>query len=203
MKIPEHIKSMTVHTIVAGEHYTTRRREVIKTLLGSCVAVCLFDPKSRVIGMNHFLLPADRVRQGDMMSSRSGFYGIHAMELLINAMLKKNAQRQFLQAKVFGAGSVLTPTDGQAAQYDVGRINAEFVAEFLHRERIPMVVRDVGGTQGRVIYFDATDFSVYRSLIDPSQAQTVRAAEAQLLQRTETQVKQEATQVLFWNEDEP
>ncbi|WP_154650964.1 chemotaxis protein CheD [Reinekea blandensis] len=193
---------MSMTTIAAGEHFVTRRKEVVKTLLGSCVAVCLFDPKNRVIGMNHFLLPADRVRADEVMATRAGFYGINAMELLINAMLKKQAERRFMQAKVFGGGNVLKPKDGLNQAYEIGRINIEFVREFLQREHLPIVTEDVGGQHGRVIYFDATDYSVYRSLIDSTQERTVRVRETQLLHRAEEQVKQEGDNVQIWNEDD-
>ncbi|HCE6098490.1 hypothetical protein ACEPU1_33790 [Pseudomonas aeruginosa] len=73
----------------------------LATVLGSCVAACLYDPTACIGGMNHFMLPDAAPGDG------SARYGAHAMELLINALLKAGALRQRLQAKVFGGGNVL------------------------------------------------------------------------------------------------
>ena len=71
--------------IVQGEFRVSRDpSEVLSTVLGSCVAVCLWDPTAKVGGMNHFLLPA-APGQGDAKMLR---YGAHAMEVLINEVLK-------------------------------------------------------------------------------------------------------------------
>nr|WP_256931156.1 chemotaxis protein CheD [Shewanella xiamenensis] len=150
-----------------GEHYVTAKNEVIKTLLGSCVAVCLFDPKAQIIGMNHFLLAADRRKLTHFLDSRAGYYGVHAMEILINAMLKLGAQRQYLQSKIFGGANVLSLcADNILNHYDIGGMNIDFVRQFLQRERIPVISEDLGGHSGRIIYFDPSDYSVYRSLIE-------------------------------------
>ena len=91
-----------------GESYVTKKDEIISTLLGSCVAVCLYDPVNRVIGMNHFLLAQQHsAHNAALLGSEGGRYGIHAMELLINQMLKQGAQRIHLKAKAFGGGDVL------------------------------------------------------------------------------------------------
>ena len=85
--------------IVQGEYRVSRDpSEVLSTVLGSCVAVCLWDPAAKVGGMNHFLLPA-APGQGDAKMLR---YGAHAMEVLINEVLKLGARRKALQAKLFG-----------------------------------------------------------------------------------------------------
>lgn len=161
------LNQRTIIMIGPGEHYVTAKNEVIKTLLGSCVAVCLFDPKAQVIGMNHFLLAADRRKLTHFLDSRAGYYGVHAMEILINAMLKLGSQRQNLQSKIFGGANVLSLcADNILNHYDIGGMNIDFVRQFLQRERIPVISEDLGGHSGRIIYFDPSDYSVYRSLIE-------------------------------------
>ena len=91
-----------------GEYRVSREPVTLATLLGSCVAVCMYDPVQRVMGMNHFLLAVQRSAGGSpMLTSEQGRYGVHAMELLINGLLKCGAQRQNLKAKAFGGGNVL------------------------------------------------------------------------------------------------
>ncbi len=127
-----------------GELYTSKHNIVIVTVLGSCVSVCLTDPIARIGGMNHFMLP-DRGGATSLLSEPAR-YGAHAMEMLINNLLSMGAQRNRLEAKVFGAGRVLP------AMTDVGARNAQFAMEYLERERIPVKASDVGGQNARKVY---------------------------------------------------
>src|SRR5580658_1868975 len=94
---PAHTASIHI-----GEIFASREPAVVRTVLGSCIAVCLRDPVAGVGGMNHFLLP-----YGGHNELASARYGIHAMELLINDCMKVGADRAKLEAKVFGGGHVL------------------------------------------------------------------------------------------------
>lgn len=114
---------------------------VISTLLGSCVSVCLWDTGARVGGMNHFLLP-DAAGGG-----RSRSFGAHAMEALINDLLKRGADRGRLRAKVFGGASVVQGLS------DVGAKNVAFAESYLSLERIPCEASSTGGRQARQIHF--------------------------------------------------
>ncbi len=145
-----------------GEFYTSTTISVISTLLGSCVAACLFDPKNKLIGMNHFMLSNPRYsRNLPIHIAEAGRYGIHAMELLINDMMAKGAQRQNLRAKVFG-GSTILFGEGKTGNFQcVGEVNCKFIREFLHNERIPVDAEDLGGNLGRVIHFSNIDFAVH------------------------------------------
>lgn len=157
-KLSTSIKKVVIHP---GETYATDRELFISTLLGSCVAACLFDPVQRILGMNHFLLSSHIYKQnGHGFTTPSGRYGVHAMELLINQMLKLGAQRQNLKAKAFG-GATLQGFHNDPQSPSVGEANVKFICEFLENEKIPLLASDMGGTQGRTIYFDSRDYSVY------------------------------------------
>jgi chemotaxis protein CheD len=135
---------------------------VIRTLLGSCISACLYDPVRRVVGMNHFLLGNRRyARDLRVTLSEAGRYGIHAMELVINGMLALGARRENLRAKAFGGGAVLESGDRADNFFCVGDVNRRFVLEFLKNEDIPLVASDLGGDSGRVIYFSSEDYSVH------------------------------------------
>ncbi|MCX5854649.1 MAG: chemotaxis protein CheD [Deltaproteobacteria bacterium] len=150
-------------TISPGEYYVSNEDVLITTLLGSCVSACLYDPYNKITGMNHFLLSSKRYSKDiPMCITDAGRYGIHSMELLINEMLKRGAERGNLKAKAFGGGSVLKTIGSLASNYFVvGEVNIRFIREFLHNENIPLVASDLGGTAGRVIYFYSGDFSVH------------------------------------------
>ncbi|MBY8966166.1 chemoreceptor glutamine deamidase CheD [Algiphilus sp. NNCM1] len=145
--------------ILPGEHQALKARSrsgqpVLATTLGSCVAACIYEESDAGIGgMNHFLLPS-----GDQASGR---YGVYAMELLINDVLKLGARRDRLRAKVFGGGAVLAAV----TSIDIGRQNATFVKRFLATEGIPITGEDLMGPHPRkVLFFPATSEARVRRL---------------------------------------
>ncbi len=133
--------------ILPGEYFATQSDTMIVTVLGSCVSVCLRDPFTKIAGMNHFLLPNDGGSQ-DVLSE-SARYGVYAMDILINHLLKLGASRYRLEAKVFGGGNVLKGF----TQTNVGERNAEFVVEYLKTENIPILASDLLDLYPRKVYF--------------------------------------------------
>jgi chemotaxis protein CheD len=189
---------MTTIQVDPGEYRVSDQHSVVlKTLLGSCVAVCLYDDASHIFGMNHFLLASDKYRQNSPISGR---YGIHAMELLINAMLKRGAERRRLKAKVFGGANVLGKVG--PGHFNIGQANSEFALHFLQQENIPLVARDVGGEYGRNVLFDGQDMGVYVQLIDGrQQTRSLAAVESHWLKQQQQQQEQEpAGTVVFWDD---
>jgi len=130
-------------TLYIGEVAASQSPVVMDTLLGSCVAVCMYDPVLRAGGMNHILLP--RCLKGD----KSPRCGVHAMELLINEVMKLGGDRRRFIAKAFGGGNVLPGIQ----MLQIGDENAEFVREFLATERIPLVAERLGGDHAVHLYF--------------------------------------------------
>jgi len=93
--------------------------------------------------------------------SEAGRYGIHAMELHINNMMAKGANRGQLRAKIFGGATILLRQTGNSNFFCVGQVNCKFIREFLDTEGIPVDAEDLGGHFGRVIHFSNGDFSVH------------------------------------------
>lgn len=134
--------------LLPADYIATDQPVALVTLLGSCVAACLYDPLPGVGGMNHFMLPGGDGSQNDGGSAR---YGAHAMELLINDLLKRGARRSRLLAKVFGGGNVLSGFYSDP----IGTRNARFVLQYLAAERIPVMARDLGDIHPRKVCFFA------------------------------------------------
>lgn len=133
-------------TVLQGEYrVSTSPTVVFSTVLGSCIAACIYDDQVGVGGMNHFLLASST--SSDSVNAR---YGIHAMELLINGIMKKGARRENLKAKVFGGAKM------SANLSDIGASNADFVQRFLRDEGIPVISSSVGGTSARRVRFHPT-----------------------------------------------
>jgi chemotaxis protein CheD len=183
-----------------GESYVTKKNEIISTLLGSCVAACLYDPVNRVIGMNHFLLAQQHsAHNAALLGSEGGRYGIHAMELLINQMLRHGAERIHLKAKAFGGGDVLKLGNESRGGQSIGAINCEFIRTFLRTEHIPLVASALGGHIGRNIFFLASDFSVYVKRIEHNEEQAVINQEkSYLIKNTGIHIPQPSDQADFW-----
>lgn len=132
--------------VLPGEYFVTTADILLVTVLGSCVTACIRDRDKGLGGMNHFMLPD--ASEGGMLSS-SARYGAYAMEVLLNHLLKLGARRSSLEAKVFGGGQVLA----SLTQTQVGEKNAQFVLDYLHTERIPIVAQDLLDIYPRKVYF--------------------------------------------------
>ena len=134
--------------IVQGEYKVIAQPDVmITTLLGSCIAVCLQDKVARIGGMNHFLLAEP---SGDRILSEADMqcYGVHAMELLINEMMKIGAIRSRMTAQLYGGANVVS-----GLGTPIGSNNAAFARRFLEVEGIMVGHTDVGGRRARKVEF--------------------------------------------------
>jgi chemotaxis protein CheD len=141
--------------VLPGEYFVSSDDIVIMTVLGSCIAACLWDGRARVGGINHFMLPDGDVTDG------SGRYGSFAMELLINEMIKLGARRETMQAKVFGGAQVMAGFTSM----NVGERNTAFVMEYLSTERIPVISQDVLDIHPRkVCFFPVTGKALVKRL---------------------------------------
>lgn len=140
---------------------------MLTTILGSCVAACLWDPEAGVGGMNHFLLPGN---SGDQSGNTR--YGVNAMELLVNGLIKKGAERHRLRAKLFGGAKMF---DGSA---NIGGKNVEFARWFMQAERIPIEMECLGGRKGRKIRFWPSTGRAQRMFMDDSKAVPLARAES-------------------------
>lgn len=163
--------------LLPGQYAVTQQEKLLVTVLGSCVAACVFDPSNGVGGMNHFMLPsinktANELERSECMSTK---YGIYAMEVLVNELVKSGAEKRRLQAKVFGGGRVVP----SFIQHDVGRFNAEFVVNFLNTERIPIVASDLCEEYARKIYFFPATGSVFMKRIHELNNSTIIERESQ------------------------
>ena len=129
--------------------WAVERTRPIATLLGSCVAVCLWDPAQKVGGMNHFMLPR-AARHHTTPDIDTLLCGDFAMEALLNGMIAHGARRPRLQAKAFGGGAVVPGL----THAHIGQQNVEFAREWLARENIPLLAADFLGRWSRKVVLD-------------------------------------------------
>jgi chemotaxis protein CheD len=125
--------------------FADRREHLVSTILGSCVAVCLWDSELRAGGMNHYMLP---LWNGKGLPTPK--YGNVAIHKLVERLGLVGCDKQRLVAKVFGGAHVL----GLAgAHHEVGQRNAELARELLAQQGIRIVASDLGGVQARKLIF--------------------------------------------------
>lgn len=174
--------------IQPGEYYVTNKDEVIATVLGSCISVCIRDSKARIGGMNHFMLPGD-FRLDDVFNSQSARYGMYAMELIMGDLIKLGSDRQNLTAKVFGGGHVLNSV--AKSHNTVPESNIQFVKSFLSMEGIKVVNSDVGGVHGRKVLFLPYSGKVFVKPLIPDADSKLAAREQRYQKSIRREVKEE------------
>jgi len=159
-------------TINIGGLRASRNPLLLDTVLGSCIATCLYDPVAGIGGMNHFMLPDG----ADPENPTSTRYGVNAMELLISHLMKLGADRRRFQAKVFGGGHVLKIRESLDG---VPQRNIDFARRFLETEQIPVIREDVGGYQPRRVLFHTHTGKVFLKYLGNNEAE--RTAEEEMV----------------------
>jgi chemotaxis protein CheD len=135
------------HFLYPGALFVHAETYLVTTVLGSCVAVCLWDPQQACGGINHFLLP---LWNGEGLPTPR--YGSVAIPRLVERLIESGARRERLQAKIFGGASMWEGSQGVLA---VGERNIVLARNLLEEMRIPILVADVGGRLGRKLVFNS------------------------------------------------
>ncbi|PCI44479.1 MAG: chemotaxis protein CheD [Alphaproteobacteria bacterium] len=176
----DHTFDTTVHKINEGGFCVLSRSEhVIMTTLGSCIAVCMFDPVIKVGGMNHFLLPEDH--NADCKDSFSMRYGNNAMEILLNEILKRGGMKLRLVIKAFGAGNVLS------IKAAIGAKNQRFLKHYIADEGLKLETCDLGGNFPRRVAFYPSSGKAYVRLLRRAGDRMIGSQEEKYRRRIEKQ----------------
>lgn len=133
----------------AGQVYVSAEPESIVIILGSCVAVCIWDPISGIGGATHYLLP-----EWDKRGTASLRYGNVSISALLQKLIDTGVDRHKLRAKIFGGGCLFdTMRKAGASKDHLGQRNVEIATEILLLGRIPVMSSDIGGGRGKRVVF--------------------------------------------------
>lgn len=147
-------RSRNRHYLHAGQVFSSQEATQVTTILGSCVAVCLYEPDLEIGGINHFLLP-DWAGRG----RASPRFGNVAIASLIEQMVSQGGVLKNLEAKLFGGARLLDSDDSDAES--LGAKNVEVARELLADEEISVVAEDVGGLTGRKLIYHTDSGAVW------------------------------------------
>ncbi|GAF01834.1 chemotaxis protein CheD [Saccharicrinis fermentans] len=146
------------HFLYPSSLFASKEPHLVKTILGSCVAVCLWDSKLKIGGINHYMLP--NWNGNDLASPK---YGNIAIDKLIDRMLFLGSKIEDLQAKVFGGGEMMQTGSSKAK---IGERNIRLAMLMLEERKIPVVASSTGGRKGRKIIFFTDSGEVRHKLLD-------------------------------------
>lgn len=136
--------------LLPGQIYASAEPCQIKTILGSCVAICLWDRRRGAGGMNHFLLPSSR--EGMPASLR---YADEATRMLLELLDAFGCRPQNLCAKIFGGAALFQRSDRYGVS--LGAKNVAAALSLMTSAGIPVVAQETGGSQGRKLVFNTDD----------------------------------------------
>lgn len=154
-----------VHFLYPAALFASKTPHMVTTILGSCVAVCLYDPVLQIGGINHYMLP---LWNGQGLASPK--YGNIAIEKLLEKMVSLGCSKANIQSKVFGGGEVI---ETNITQFNIGQRNIKLAYEMLEELKIPIIGQSVGGKQGRKILFNTGTFEVKQKFIQKSGPQEI------------------------------
>lgn len=171
--------------LLPGESTYARKRTEIATLLGSCVAVCLFDRKNHWGGMNHYLLPAQEA--GNL---GPGKYGDTSINTLFKVAEAAGSKRTDIIASIFGGGAVIghLGSSQSSEALKVGERNIEMAQAMLRERHVPIGQEDVGGENGRRIYMDSETNEIRLKLIESSVESRARSERLQTFRKRKIRV---------------
>ena len=140
-----------------GDIVVSREPVILKTILGSCVAVCLWDKKLRSGGLNHCLLPQD-----PGASEKPSNYCFSSVDMLVETMIKQGSNKSNLCAKVFGGGKVMSVL---SRSFNIGEENVSMAKKKLSGHGIPVISEFTLDNQGLGLLFYTNTGKVFiRSL---------------------------------------
>lgn len=132
------VDNLPLYDIGIGELYVTKSPMILKTVLGSCLAITMFDKKSGAAGMNHIVLPGeyvDHLGQTVIFQGDDTRYGNVSLKVMLERMRQLGSVNDSIIANMVG-GSYMWPCSDRV---DVPRMNVDYARKFLTKQRIRVV----------------------------------------------------------------
>lgn len=163
MRMESSNNNIANHFLYPAAIFANRKPHMVDTILGSCVAVCLYDPVKKIGCINHFMLPF-----WNGIGLASPKYGNIAIDKIITKMLEMGSDKKHIQAKIFGGGEVVETSNNM---FKIGERNIEVAIKMLKEHKINITGKSVGGKNGRKIRFNTETGVVLMKIIKKIQEQ--------------------------------
>jgi chemotaxis protein CheD len=148
------------HFLYPSTLFASKDSYMVKTILGSCVAICLWDPVTKIGGINHYMLP--HWNGNDLASPK---FGNIAIEKLLERMIQLGAKKEHMQAKIVGGGDLISKGGSSML---IGERNIRVARLMLEEKGIPIIASSTGGRKGRKILFFTDTGEVRHKFIEKS-----------------------------------
>lgn len=141
----------TIDIPMGGLGLTVQDKTVLQTFVGSCVAICIYDPVAKIAGMAHVMLPKNNT--SDPTPKPEGKFADVAINVLLDRLAAGGAKQNRLKAKMAGGASVFQ-NEGRKNTFNIGLRNVDTIKTALAEKNIPLLAEDVGANSGRWVIFD-------------------------------------------------
>jgi chemotaxis protein CheD len=141
-----------IEIAMGGLGFTTPEKNILQTFVGSCVAICIFDPETKIAGMAHVMLPKNNTSEPN--PKPEGKFADIALKTLIERLVTNGAKLSRLKAKMAGGANIFQ-NENKKTVFNIGMRNAETIRTTLAEKKISLVSEDIGSTGGRWVIYDA------------------------------------------------
>lgn len=150
--------TLNKHYLYPASLFASKRATLVTTILGTCVALCLYDPVNKIGGINHFMLA-----RWDGKGMPSARWGDYANRTLLERMLVLGAEKKHMQAKLFGG----LCRNGSRDLFGIGVANIYAAEAWLQHHQLSLLGRSTGGASPRKLVFNTLTGSVDMQLLLP------------------------------------
>lgn len=151
---------LNMYILSPGEYYSSNENCIIKTIAGSCIVICFYEPDISYGAMGHFMIPGALGTEG-LFRDEIAEHGIQHIELIMADVVKNGGDRKKLEAKIFGAAFL----ENKKADNTVLNANVEFIHRYLETEGIQLTGEDLGQTYRREIMLNPNTGEVFRKVL--------------------------------------
>lgn len=168
MNVPEHVLDIFLQP---GDFYWGDSATRIRTILGSCISICLWHPILKEGGMCHYMMPSRGVNNVPPPGRIDGRYADEAWELFMIELKKNKTKPSDYVVKIFGGSSMFLERDDlylreTTAKYNIGMRNIEKARDIIHKNNLNVVSENLGGTKSRRIHFEVWTGNVWLKRMD-------------------------------------
>jgi|SRR5574337_153799 chemotaxis protein CheD len=142
-----------IEVMMGGLEVSDNQQSELKTFVGSCVAICLYDPEIKVAGMAHVMLPKNHSNKIPVDSNEIGKFADHAIEIILQKMISKGCNINKIKAKMAG-GATIFVHESKDNLFNVGPKNIKAIKSLLAEKKIHLVSEDTGSNSGRWVKFN-------------------------------------------------